>query len=897
MDQFLSELCGWLDRDRFGKKVLLCRSVETGNQLLRMAASHGTPAVNVQAASVQGYMIRLAEPVLTAGQLRRIDHITASIALQKIMGTVGDAFTTLGRVELTTAESVLPQLDELERSLVTPEQLEAAGEPLLAQVWRRFMDWKRDNGYASEAQTLEAAGVPEHVSYALLSNLQLSRIEQQFIHWIPAGCLTILHVRTPKGDPVPRNAVNQPAEPCAQDAPTPRCVDCQDIGTEIRWALQHLIEDDVPAGDAVIVCPDDAYGLRVEEEGKLLGIDVDSAFGTPASMTKTALLIRCILDWAKKNYDAEALRPALVSGAMALYNGKRECVMLGQEMLRIFRRQRVGWGAERWDRLAGSEEKRCALAGRLMNAWVTFFEAEERPVREIARQLTGLLDRCMLRGIENEYYLNIVDEVSRIYGGSMDARQYLSIVESIASTHRISSRITETPGHVYCCRYEDALYVDRSHFVLLGMSWDVFNRLSREFPLLHDAEKEALSPSLRLAADGALERRYAVRELLANRTDARVIFSRARMDHVGGEDIMAASIYDDAAKQYPDAKVPRIDILDRAPLTELDVHIKSGFEPAADEFVMDEGQEVKWKRAFDERVWSATLLETACECPRKFTLSEQMGVTAEKPEPLEQYAQTWLSPADRGSIIHEVLDQYFSRTAPRVDTADEPLLRKLVQESVEKYKAKTPIPSNLKDVGAEVDSITGVVIEEANAHANDPDRRTMGTEISFGDEEPLDLTFGPYTIHMKGRIDRVDRTEDGYEVIDYKSGRPRRFRKNFDLKLQYYLYTLAWEKLHPDQPIRRATYDLVDGIIGVERETVEMTDDVRADMDRKVTALLDLLADPVTAVITRQELWGGDASCPGYCPFNDICHNQNIEFPRPEEPAGYGSAPEENGFE
>lgn len=56
MNSFLSELCAWLDRDRLGKKVLLCRSVETGNQLLRMAAAHGTPAVNAQAASVQGYM-------------------------------------------------------------------------------------------------------------------------------------------------------------------------------------------------------------------------------------------------------------------------------------------------------------------------------------------------------------------------------------------------------------------------------------------------------------------------------------------------------------------------------------------------------------------------------------------------------------------------------------------------------------------------------------------------------------------------------------------------------------------------------------------------------------------------------------------------------------------------
>ena len=164
MNSFLNELCAWLDRDRFGKKVLLCRSVETGNQLLRMAATHSTPAVNVQAASVQGYMIQLAEPVLMARQLQRIDHITASIALQKIMGSVGDTFTTLGKVELTTAESVLPQLNELERSLVTPEQLDAVGEPLLARVWRGYMSWKQDNGYASDLQTLEAAEVPEHVS-------------------------------------------------------------------------------------------------------------------------------------------------------------------------------------------------------------------------------------------------------------------------------------------------------------------------------------------------------------------------------------------------------------------------------------------------------------------------------------------------------------------------------------------------------------------------------------------------------------------------------------------------------------------------------------------------------------------------------------------------------------
>ena len=895
MNGFLSELCAWLDRDRFGKKVLLCRHVGTGNQLLRMAAAHGTPAINVQAASVEGTMIQLAEPALRARQLQRIDHITASIALQKIMGAVGDAFTTLGKVELMTAESVLPQLNELERNQVTPEQLEGVGESLLARVWRDYLNWKLENGYASETQTLKAAEIPGNVSFALLSNLQLSQIEQQFIQKIPVGRLTIIHMQTPKGDPIPRNAVNQSPEPCNRDVPMPRCVDCQDIGTEIRWAFQHLIEDNIPAEDAVIVCPDDAYGLRVEEEGQLIGMTVDSAFGMPAAMTKTALLIRCILGWAGKNYDVEALRPALVSGAMALYDDQRECVMLGQEMLRIFRLQNVGWGAARWDHLARSDKERPALAGKLTDAWVRFFEADERPVREIARQLTDLLNRCMPRGIENDFYLNIVDEVSRIYGGTMGAHQYLRIVETIASTQRIASQTTETPGHVYCCRYEDALYVDRSHFLMLGMSWDTFNKLSREFPLLHDAEKAALSPTLRLVGDGALERRYAVRELLANREDACILFSRARMDHVGGEDIMAASIYDDAAKQYPDAKAPQINILERTPLTELDIHIKSGFNIVADERIMDEGQEAKWRQAFEARVWSATLLETACDCPRKYALSAQMGVVEEQPQPLEQYAQSWLGASDRGNIIHEVLERYFSETAPRVDTVDERLLRKLVDESVAKYRLLRPIPSNLRDIGAEVESIIGVVIEEANAHAKEPDRRTMGTEISFGSDEPLDLTFGPYTIHVKGRIDRVDQVGDGFEVIDYKSGAPGRFRRDFDVKLQYYLYTLAWEQLHPDQPIRRATYDLVDGIGGVEKKTVEMTDDVREDMHQRVTELLGLLADPVSAFITRQEMRGDDSRCPDYCPFMAICGN--IGFPGQAEPDEYGSAREENDFE
>ena len=59
--------------------------------------------------SVRDYMNTLADPVLVKSGLRRIDSLTANIALQEIMNKSGDAFTTMGVVELSTASSVLPQ--------------------------------------------------------------------------------------------------------------------------------------------------------------------------------------------------------------------------------------------------------------------------------------------------------------------------------------------------------------------------------------------------------------------------------------------------------------------------------------------------------------------------------------------------------------------------------------------------------------------------------------------------------------------------------------------------------------------------------------------------------------------------------------------------------------------
>ncbi len=889
MNGFLNDLCTWLKSNVWGKKILFTRNRVAGNQLLRMAAAHDAPAVNVVPMTVREYMNSLAAPALEKMGLRRIDNLTAVIALQEIMKESGGAFTTMGVVELSTAGSVLPQLDELERNGITPDQLAGTGEDLLSSVWQKYLGWKKENHYAAEKQILDAAAIPEDVSFAILSNVQTDQTESAFLAKISADRLKVIRLEAPDENEFLRNSFVRKLPlssgkqfDCYTDT---ECFSCQDIGTEIRFAYQYIIENGIPAEQAVIVCPDDTYGLRVSGEGRLLGIGVDSLFGIPAAATKTAQMIRCLLDWASRNYDAEALTPALVSGSMGIYDDRDEMRISGQTMLRIVRNQRIGWGKERWRALASSENQSQAAIGGLMRDWVSFFEAPPRSVREVASELAGLMNRCMIQGADNLFYLTFIDELSRIYSGEMKGQDYLARVEEVAASQKISTQIAEQPGNVYCCSYENAIYIDRRHFIMLGMNWDTFNKLGNEFPLLHDDKKAALSSHLRLAEDRALEKRYAVKEFLLNRRDAHAVFCRARMDRVGGDDLIPSSVFEDAARKYiaedtetkkKTDNTPQVNILERNPLTKTDVFLRTGREPDSPQGCIDPGREEKWKQAFESRCYTATRLETASACPRRYTLSVQMEIDQEKPEALEQFGQKWLNAMDRGSLIHNVLDQYFAAIRPRLDSPDGGLLDKLLNAQIDEYKKLVPIPANLKDLTPETDAIRNIVLEAAQMHADDPDRRTIGTEISFGADNQVILSFGNYTIRLAGRIDRADQVGTEYEIIDYKTGRPFSFRRDVKSKLQYYLYSLAWEKIHPDQKISRASYYMLDGAGGIERITIEMDSETRAGMYRKMIDLLDLISDPEKAFTPRFDLDEARQeerydSCPDYCPFKPLC--------------------------
>ncbi|MBU4315248.1 ATP-dependent helicase [Patescibacteria group bacterium] len=123
-----------------------------------------------------------------------------------------------------------------------------------------------------------------------------------------------------------------------------------------------------------------------------------------------------------------------------------------------------------------------------------------------------------------------------------------------------------------------------------------------------------------------------------------------------------------------------------------------------------------------------------------------------------------------------------------------------------------------------------------------------------------DFTLKIGDISMKGRIDRIDKIENGYEIIDYKTGKPKE-KLGWDEKKQLVLYALACSQcFDPALNITKATYHYLENNSSISFEPNE----------KEKQKLINEVIDSVDKV--RKSDF---QASPGYhcqhCDFRDIC--------------------------
>ncbi len=208
---------------------------------------------------------------------------------------------------------------------------------------------------------------------------------------------------------------------------------------------------------------------------------------------------------------------------------------------------------------------------------------------------------------------------------------------------------------------------------------------------------------------------------------------------------------------------------------------------------------------------SATRLQTWAECPHHYLLQYVLGVQpVEEPERLLE-----LSALDKGSMIHEILDQFvgaalaaehpFDRWTP----ADQAELLLVAEEHFARYEAdgRTGRALFWRRDRKQIRSDLVRFLEQDSARLA-AGYRPQGTEHPFNDL-PVRLPGG-HGLLASGKVDRVDRRPDGsLAVLDYKTGGTQKYKDLSEANphgggrwLQLYLYALAAEAaFDTDRPV------------------------------------------------------------------------------------------------
>lgn len=249
----------------------------------------------------------------------------------------------------------------------------------------------------------------------------------------------------------------------------------------------------------------------------------------------------------------------------------------------------------------------------------------------------------------------------------------------------------------------------------------------------------------------------------------------------------------------------RGDDLVRATFPDLDrgyhaARIRKGHEITAYHGILTPNPDLDPARATD-LVFSATRLETLGACPRRYLYQYLLGVR--EPDDPRWDPETWLTPLERGSLLHGVYEETLKAARKQGiepdDVAFTNLARVLLSDAVERTTHRVPPPSSVvRD--AEVQALELDLLAFIDLIRRErPD--WIALELAFGPRErDLAVEIGGREVRLRGAIDRVDRVASGrLRVVDYKTGSPRHFRVtrpfNGGRRIQHVLYTLAAERI------------------------------------------------------------------------------------------------------
>ncbi|ABS05866.1 PD-(D/E)XK nuclease family protein [Kineococcus radiotolerans] len=480
---------------------------------------------------------------------------------------------------------------------------------------------------------------------------------------------------------------------------------------------------------------------------------------------------------------------------------------------------------------------------------------------------------------------------------------------------------------------------DLDLLLVLGLSEDAAPARQREHPVLRDADRELLSPDLATLASRRADEQRAWRAAL--RTAPQIVLSCARANSRTQRRQFASPWFLEQASlragrpvgagevDSPGSALPGlrsydsfVDALDRGgeftSVHELDA-ARTVLAGAVDELAAADprlqrglvaarararGEFGPWTGGTEElpeglrervdRGHSATSLERWATCPARHLFRDVLRVGR-----LEEAAEhDSVSPADRGSLLHDVLEEFLR---PHLGTPEQPGRSPDAAWTPEEVQAALDLldthvarlerrgglgrhpalwPVQLRELRRQVADLLAADSARRAAERSWP----IAVEAAFGDEDALVLDLPTQgALRLSGRIDRIDATAAGGLVVqDYKSGKsssygefPKRGAAADDTdltdrgrRLQLPLYALAARSLTGNPAAA------VEAYYTFTPDSSQRGAAVGPQQERRFLDVLDVTVGGIRAgtypANPGAETYGGWQSC-RYCDYDRVC--------------------------
>jgi ATP-dependent helicase/nuclease subunit B len=290
-----------------------------------------------------------------------------------------------------------------------------------------------------------------------------------------------------------------------------------------------------------------------------------------------------------------------------------------------------------------------------------------------------------------------------------------------------------------------------------------------------------------------------------------------------------------------------------------------------------------------DRPISPSALEKLATCPLSWFYHYGLGLRA--PEDPEYDPDAWLDSAQRGTLLHEIFEQFATRFLGRRDAVATPAaseeMAAIADDIISRWKVEVPPPGDVvleQEVNELKRAAASFLQMERDSVATGDGGRWRYLEYSFGKgERSARYSLGDgSSLAVKGRVDRIDEMDTGsFRVIDYKTGRAGRYRKvakmglfNGGRQLQAAIYAAVLQELL-EGPVARFEYRFP-----TERgqnQIVTYESGELADARPIVTQLLEHVRDGTFIATTSAD------DCK-YCGARPICRISEDQYGRVSSP-------------